>query len=206
MIVVESAGFTDIGKRRRANEDFLLTDDALGLYIIADGMGGHQAGDVASRLVVETIRDYIRSTAAEPASHAVTGESSLSAEAGAEIDPCIICCILENHETLKEDVVQARIQWMVDMDCGGGSPRSFRLHEFTACGCAAGCAECQRHGSANQHPGARAPAGLGEIQVKTPEDRKAYTGRVGTQPIPGEAVEGDRYSSLGYAQWEHGYF
>jgi protein phosphatase len=60
MIVVESAGFTDIGKKRRTNEDFLLVDDPLGLYIIADGMGGHRAGDVASRLVVETIRDYIR--------------------------------------------------------------------------------------------------------------------------------------------------
>ena len=60
MIVVQSAGITDRGKKRRANEDALFLEDTLGLYVVADGMGGHQAGEVASRLVVETIRDYIK--------------------------------------------------------------------------------------------------------------------------------------------------
>ena len=49
---IESAGITDVGKRRKENEDTLLVDDGLGLYIVADGMGGHRAGEVASRLVV----------------------------------------------------------------------------------------------------------------------------------------------------------
>ena len=60
MIVIESAGITDRGKKRQANEDSLFLEDALGLYVVADGMGGHQAGEVASRLVVETIGDYIK--------------------------------------------------------------------------------------------------------------------------------------------------
>ena len=60
MIIVESASITDKGKIRKANEDALILEDALGLYVVADGMGGHQAGDIASRLVVETIGDYIR--------------------------------------------------------------------------------------------------------------------------------------------------
>jgi PPM family protein phosphatase len=60
MITVESASITDIGKKRKTNEDALIFEDALGLYVVADGMGGHRAGDVASRLVVETIGEYIK--------------------------------------------------------------------------------------------------------------------------------------------------
>jgi PPM family protein phosphatase len=60
MIVVESAGITDIGRRRQENEDALLLDDDLQLYLVADGLGGHQAGAVASRLVIETIRNRMQ--------------------------------------------------------------------------------------------------------------------------------------------------
>jgi len=60
MIIVESASITDKGKKRKANEDALILEDALGLYVVADGMGGHRAGDIASRLVVETIGESIK--------------------------------------------------------------------------------------------------------------------------------------------------
>jgi PPM family protein phosphatase len=60
MIVVESAGVTDVGRSRSENEDALFRDDDLRLYLVADGLGGHQAGEVASRMVVETIRDCMR--------------------------------------------------------------------------------------------------------------------------------------------------
>ena len=60
MIVIESAGITDRGKKRQANEDALFIEDSMGLYVVADGMGGHLAGEVASRMVVDTIGDYIR--------------------------------------------------------------------------------------------------------------------------------------------------
>lgn len=61
MIVVESAGMTDVGKKRKGNEDSLYLDDDLKIYVVADGMGGHQAGEVASGLVVETIQNYMQS-------------------------------------------------------------------------------------------------------------------------------------------------
>ncbi len=60
MIVIESAGLSDVGKKRKGNEDALFLDDDLKLYIVADGMGGHQAGEVASALVVKTIQEYMR--------------------------------------------------------------------------------------------------------------------------------------------------
>ncbi len=51
-------GKSHIGMKRKINEDSCLIRPDLGLYVIADGMGGHRAGEVASRMVVETIEDY----------------------------------------------------------------------------------------------------------------------------------------------------
>lgn len=60
MVIVESAGISHVGKKRNQNEDSLFFDDNMGLYVVADGMGGHLAGEVASRLVVDTMRDSIK--------------------------------------------------------------------------------------------------------------------------------------------------
>jgi serine/threonine protein phosphatase PrpC len=55
VVVIRSAGKSDVGKVREKNEDSLLVNDALGLYVVADGMGGHVGGQRASSLAVQTI-------------------------------------------------------------------------------------------------------------------------------------------------------
>jgi PPM family protein phosphatase len=54
---------TDIGKERANNEDAYLVDESLGLYVVCDGMGGHQYGEIASANASEFIRDGIRERA-----------------------------------------------------------------------------------------------------------------------------------------------
>jgi len=52
---IRASGLTDVGLKRDCNEDAFSKDDANALYIVADGMGGHLAGEVASRIAVEMI-------------------------------------------------------------------------------------------------------------------------------------------------------
>jgi protein phosphatase len=59
---LRAGGCTDRGPVRRTNEDALFTDEALGVLIVADGMGGHAAGEVASRLAIEAVVGFIRRT------------------------------------------------------------------------------------------------------------------------------------------------
>lgn len=65
-IRVTSAGETNVGRKRTHNEDNFLVYDESKLYVVADGMGGHACGEVASSMVVETMRDYYGRALADP--------------------------------------------------------------------------------------------------------------------------------------------
>ncbi len=57
---IQAAGMSDRGLKRGHNEDSLSVVQDMGLYIVADGMGGHNAGEVASRQAIESIVEYVR--------------------------------------------------------------------------------------------------------------------------------------------------
>jgi protein phosphatase len=59
MVYVKSVYQSDPGLVRKNNEDFIFADDSLGIYLLADGMGGHNAGEVASELAVKTAQAYL---------------------------------------------------------------------------------------------------------------------------------------------------
>jgi protein phosphatase len=52
-------GLSDVGRRRESNEDAFLVDARSDLYIIADGMGGYAAGEVASRIAVDSLKEVL---------------------------------------------------------------------------------------------------------------------------------------------------
>lgn len=62
---LRSAAHTDKGPVRSANEDSHFRDDTLGLYLVADGLGGHAAGEVASTLAVDAFAGFVSRSQAD---------------------------------------------------------------------------------------------------------------------------------------------
>jgi protein phosphatase len=58
-VKLSSVARTDVGRRRQINEDAFFRDDERGFYIVADGVGGHNKGEIASREAVEQLRMWV---------------------------------------------------------------------------------------------------------------------------------------------------
>ena len=75
-----ATGLSDVGLQREHNEDSFVVLNEYDLFIVADGMGGHRAGDVASRLATETIAEFFKTTASEDVTWPFHFDTSLSEE------------------------------------------------------------------------------------------------------------------------------
>ena len=62
----EVAGETNVGRKRNHNEDNFALMPEFGLYVVADGMGGHASGEVASKMSIDSIHEFLRETAEDP--------------------------------------------------------------------------------------------------------------------------------------------
>jgi PPM family protein phosphatase len=65
-LFVEVAGQTDVGRKRSHNEDNFAILPEYGLFMVADGLGGHAFGEIASQMAVDTLHEFFAATADDP--------------------------------------------------------------------------------------------------------------------------------------------
>ncbi|MBM3334121.1 Stp1/IreP family PP2C-type Ser/Thr phosphatase [Candidatus Sumerlaeota bacterium] len=101
-MAIRSYAATDIGLRRTLNEDSYLACDALRLYMVADGMGGHVGGEIASRTAIQAIQDFIKQVEADPS---VTWPFSF-VEGFSRIENVILTAVRLANQTLCRMVIE----------------------------------------------------------------------------------------------------
>lgn len=75
--LLQIAGYTDKGIRREHNQDHIGFDSERGIAVLADGMGGHKAGEVAARMAVKLVLEQLKSLALQETSVSITGSQLL---------------------------------------------------------------------------------------------------------------------------------
>lgn len=83
-LAFDAVGVTDIGRQRKHNEDHMLLRPELELFVVADGMGGHNAGDIASRLATASIRNFYEATLDGTLPEGAIGEGHESLSGGGQ--------------------------------------------------------------------------------------------------------------------------
>jgi len=129
MLTVRSAALTHTGMRRPANEDSLVARPGLGLYAVCDGMGGHAAGEVASKAAADTIEAFIQHT--EGANADLTWPYGYKPELGIDGNRLISAFLLANRDIYQRVADEPSLRGMATTGvalllgrCEPGSPSS----------------------------------------------------------------------------------
>jgi protein phosphatase len=103
MLHIQAAGLSDVGKKRRGNEDAFLVDDHLRLYAVADGMGGRRAGEIASRIVIETVHRTLQNLRGGDGLRQITGFDRDLSEGANCLIYSLLRANLKTFETARHD-------------------------------------------------------------------------------------------------------
>jgi len=135
--IVESFGWTDVGQLRALNEDSFFIDGELGLYIVADGMGGENAGEVASRTAADVVATFIRRSNESE----ITWPFGIVPHLSHNGNRLRTAIMLANKRVWKEaesrqeyvgmgtTIVAALVEDAVLTLCGAGDSRAYRIRE-----------------------------------------------------------------------------
>jgi serine/threonine protein phosphatase PrpC len=96
-VKLRAFGLSDVGRVRDSNEDQFLVDESVGLYAVADGMGGHAAGEIASEIAIQTLAESIRK-ACEGAPTAGSAQAKESLEHALASANRLICESTAGHD------------------------------------------------------------------------------------------------------------
>lgn len=107
---VASAALTDLGMRRAANEDSFVSRPGLGLHAVCDGMGGHAAGEIASRLAADTIEAFVQHTEGVGASF--TWPFRYNPEWGVDGNRLVSALMLANREIAQRVIDEPPLRGM----------------------------------------------------------------------------------------------
>ena len=86
---IESYGISNVGMKRNQNEDSYLINDDMGLYMVADGMGGHLGGEYASKLAVTTVEEVLRNLRLDPDATQIRGVNEEDSDPGNQLSHAI---------------------------------------------------------------------------------------------------------------------
>ena len=107
---VVAAAMTDLGLRRSANEDSFVLRPGLGLFVVCDGMGGHAAGEIASRVAADTIEAFIQQTDGVAASF--TWPFAFNPEWGTDGNRLVSALLLANHAIAQRVIDEPALRGM----------------------------------------------------------------------------------------------
>ncbi|PCJ17552.1 MAG: protein phosphatase [SAR86 cluster bacterium] len=111
---VKIAGHTDTGLRRKYNQDYIGFEQSSGIVVLADGMGGHKAGEVAAQMAVDSVLKTLQSLTQQESSVSITGSQLLEfvsntiSDSNSEIYQAAASC--EEHDGMGTTIVAAIIE------------------------------------------------------------------------------------------------